>query len=261
MHGPSVIPTGFVREIPKLSIKTFDLADVVAGGDGYSGRRGRGIDPTTGRISNNQPDNRDMQGDYKYHRVEESPFVDGVFIPDGSQGPVQIDSAGHIFPYCPTTDNWSWAYIWAGGKLPLPIAERMSATLAGIDYSSSEHSVLVVHANKGITFDLDAIRRGNPGYQVLRFRAVTGNVEAESEKGATVSADIWVLVDGQVQFKRREFSNYNNEAMITIPLHTKDRFLTLATTDSGNSYRCDQIIFGNPQLELAGPDIPRSDTK
>ena len=32
----------FVREIPKRTIKTFDLVDVVAGGDGFSGRRERG---------------------------------------------------------------------------------------------------------------------------------------------------------------------------------------------------------------------------
>ena len=43
-------PPAFVREIPKRTIKTFDLVDVVAGGDGFSGRRNRGIDPTSGRI-------------------------------------------------------------------------------------------------------------------------------------------------------------------------------------------------------------------
>ena len=45
----------FVREIPSHTIKTLDLVDVVAGGDGFSGRRGRGIDPTTGRIGESSP--------------------------------------------------------------------------------------------------------------------------------------------------------------------------------------------------------------
>ena len=37
-----VSPASFVREIPKPTIKTFDLVDVVAGGDGFSGKRDRG---------------------------------------------------------------------------------------------------------------------------------------------------------------------------------------------------------------------------
>jgi hypothetical protein len=39
----------FIRELPGRTIKILDLVDVVAGGDGFSGRRNRGIDPTTGR--------------------------------------------------------------------------------------------------------------------------------------------------------------------------------------------------------------------
>ena len=169
---PAAKSASFIREIPKQIIKTLDLVDVVAGGDGFSGRRGRGIDPTTGRISDIQSGKvYEIHGDYKYHRVEGVPFVDGVFIPEGSKGPVQIDSAGHVFPDCPKTDNNSWVNVWAGGKLPQAIAARMAADLEGIDYFSPGHGALLMHANKGLTFDLDAIRRGNPNHKVLRFRA------------------------------------------------------------------------------------------
>jgi hypothetical protein len=264
-HALVVIPVAesarFVRQMPKPSVTTLDLVDMVAGGDGHSSRRGRGIDPTTGLTNNVQPENVNAQGDYKYHRVAGSPLVDGIFIPDGSKGPVQIDSAGHTFPDCPTTDNCSWAYVWAGGELPPAIGSRMSAKLAGVDYTATEHSLLVIHSNKGITFDLAAVRRSNPGCEVLRFRATAGNVEAESEKGAAVSADIWVLVDGEVRFKRREFNSYNGAAPVAIPIRASDRFLTLAVTDAGNSYMCDQIIFGDPKLELAMPKVPPSDAK
>ena len=57
--GWSAAPTGFVREIPKRTIKTFDLVDVVAGGDGFSGRRGHGIDPTNGRPTDRTPKDPD----------------------------------------------------------------------------------------------------------------------------------------------------------------------------------------------------------
>ena len=48
---PSAKPVKFVRKIPKRVIKTLDLVDVVAGGDGFGKARDRGIDPTTGRTT------------------------------------------------------------------------------------------------------------------------------------------------------------------------------------------------------------------
>ena len=46
-----------------------------------------------------------------------------------------------------------------------------------------------------------------------------------------------------------------------IAIGDNDRFLTLAATDGGNTYMCDQIIFGDPRLELMGEKIPVNDTK
>ena len=48
--GPPAEPANFVRAIPKRTIRALDLVDVVAGGDGFSGRRNAGIDPNSGRI-------------------------------------------------------------------------------------------------------------------------------------------------------------------------------------------------------------------
>ena len=87
MLGPSAKPANFVRQIAKHTVKVFDLVDVVAGGDGFSGRRNRGIDPSNGRAVDTGQSKLDILGDGKYHRVEAMPFVDGVFIPDGRVGP------------------------------------------------------------------------------------------------------------------------------------------------------------------------------
>ena len=114
-------PSDFVREIPKRTIKTFDLVDVVAGGDGFSGRRGHGIDATNGRPTDawpKDPDDANVTGDGKYHRALGLPFVDGVFIPDGRLAPVRIDSAGHTFADCPETCNQTGFPVWAGGAIP-----------------------------------------------------------------------------------------------------------------------------------------------
>ena len=116
----------FVRNIPGQSnptIKTFDLVDVVAGGNGFSGQRGRGIDPTNGRSIDTPFKTRkdasanviyNIIGDEKYHRVEATPLVDGVFIPSGRSGAVQVDSANHTFAEFGPTDGMTGMTIWAG---------------------------------------------------------------------------------------------------------------------------------------------------
>ena len=53
-------------------------------------------------------------------------------------------------------------------------------------------------------------------------------------KESTVRPDLWVLIDGQVRFRRREINGYNGAFPITTPIHDKDRFLTLVSTDTGN---------------------------
>ena len=82
-----------------------------------------GIDPTNGRPTDTWPPTgrHVVAGDGKYHRVEGLPFVDGVFIPDGRLGPVQIDSAGHIFDDFPASCNQTGYHVWAGGAIPVRI--------------------------------------------------------------------------------------------------------------------------------------------
>jgi hypothetical protein len=258
---PASMPSNFVRQIPQRTIRSLDLVDVVAGGDGFSGRRNHGIDVTNGRPTDMLPKdpNTEFVGDGKYHHVEELPFVDGVFIPDGRLGPTRIDSAGHIFGDFPVTCNRTGAPIWAAGTIPavqFPNRQiRVRTTLGDTDYASSGHGLLFMPGNQGITFDLDAIRRANPGHKLVRFRAVTGNTEDVSGKGYPnpLFADVWVLVDGQVRFRRREINGYTGAFSIAFPIAEKDHFLTLMATDGGNGIEWDWIVFGDPRIEV----VPR----
>jgi hypothetical protein len=234
----------FIREMPTRPIKTLDLVDVVAGGDGFSGKRNRGIDPRTGKAVDTEVLDNPTFGDGKYHCVVGHPYIDGVFIPGGN-APTQLDSGGHTYPWFPKTDNKTCESFWTGGL------GNDSAMLENTDYASANHGVLLVNANKGITFNLEAIWKANPGYKPLRFRAVAGNAERASEKGEPVYADVWVFVDGQVSWRRRQINRYNGAMPIMIPLTANDRFLTLVATDGGNGYQQDHIIFGDPRLELA----------
>jgi hypothetical protein len=249
--APSNKRVDFVRSVPRQVVKPLDLVDIVAGGNGFSGRRNRGIDPTTGQICEARPDvpNPYYKGDYKYHRVEGLPFVDGVFIPDGSKGPVQVDSAGHTFDGFPKTANVGNGIIWTG-TLP---AYAGSLTLGGVNYTEPGHGALVLYTSKGITFDLKAIRRANPGCRLLRFSAVAGNTEIEVPMG-TGTANLWVLVDGQVRWRRREINGIQGAMAIVVAIQQKDRFLTLVADDAGSNIWSDSILFGDPRIEFVAAE-------
>ena len=267
--APSAVPVDFAREVPNFKIKTFDLVDAVAGGDGYSGKRNSSIDPTTGRRSHAvefmislQPKQQIKPfGDRKYHRAEELPFVDGVFIPDGSEGPVQLDSAGHMWDWCPKTVNQTVTHIWAGGAIPSNYV-ALSTAIGDVDYSKDGHGLLLMHANVGITFDLNAVRRRNPGWTVTRFLSVLKSVE---QTGETV-VDYWILVDGKMRDRHRQFNKVGQAFPIAVPIDSEDRFLTLIITDGNDGFRWDCVIFGDPRLELVEAKIqqhnfPKADAK
>ena len=250
-------PVDFVREIPRApTLKTLDLADVVAGGDGFSGRRNRGIDSTNGRIATAVfPQTSGFaKGDGRYHRVDEMAFVDGVFIPDGRSGPVQIDSASHTFSDFITGSNLCGRRIWAAGMFPKgdpALTHGIRTLLGNIDYARPEHGCLLLVANNGITFDLQAIRRANPGYRLLQFRSMAGNSDPDSmTTNVWRFADLWVFVDGQIRFRRREINGYGGAFPISVPVGENDRFLTLVSTDGGNGIEGDDILMGDPRLEL-----------
>jgi hypothetical protein len=258
-------PSHFVREIPKRRLKVLDLVDVVAGGNGFSGRRGHGIDVTNGRPSDRQPPSPcfALRGDGKYHRAEGLLYVDGVFVPDGQTGRVRVDSAGHVFDGFPLSPPETAFNVWAGG--PIPTNDHFRAgnvsfptELDGVDYASPGHGLLFMYASKGITFDLDAIRRANPGCTLSQFRAVAANmVTVRSAKSEGYwCADIWVFVDGQARFQRRRINRSNGVYSIMIPLGRNDRFLTLAATDGGDGNDWDLVLFGDPRLELSAMADP-----
>ena len=189
-------PSNFVRSSPGR-LKTLDLVDVVAGGDGFSGQRNKGIDPISGESSMRWTR---WRSPLAWRRTVSSRGGNAVrrrrVRSRRREGPVQVDSAGHVFDGFPTTTNTTWQYIWAGGSLAV---DRVSTTLGAIDYASPDHGLLYFNGNAAITFDLDAIRRANAGCKLLRFRAMAANPGDD----VNFYADIWVLVDGEKRFQRR----------------------------------------------------------
>jgi len=234
----------FIREIPRSTARTFDLVDVIAGGDGFSQRRNRGISSSTGEvITRALRDDEVPPGDGLYHRVPWSPLIDGVFVPDGRKGAVQTDSAGHTFDRFSNLTSYTASSVWAGGKiLAADPTLNIPTVLNGVDYSSKDHGLLFMHANKAVTFSLDAIRKANPGFKITRFLTMSSSMAG--------SVDAWFLVDGKERFSRCKISQSYSAMPITISIRENEHFLTLAVTDGGDGIGGDWMIFGDPRLEM-----------
>jgi hypothetical protein len=254
----------FARKIDSPSglvwrgLMTVDLADVVGGGNGRgTGRTEIGIDPLSGQRCDYY--SRDRQGDRRYVPVPEDRYIDGVFVPQGDVTQI-VSTMGHVFEECPVTNNIFYAGIFTGSGKNLADYHRRpaQASLGGRLYGTLEYPSIFMHANLGITFDLDAIRSDLPGFTVERFVSDAGLSSDTPRQG---NVDMWVLVDGQVRYSSLSFREKGKAISIDIPLRSSDRFLSLVVTDGGDEDRpsvpgsrstdSDWCVFGYPRLGLS----------
>ncbi len=236
---------------------SLDVADLIAGGDGTTKRRGRGIDPATGRAGALPPVGA-VAGDHAYHRVRGFRALDGGFVPAGSNGRVQVDSRGRLFAFPPTADATT-GHVRAGGPIPTaPGADPFATTLGTTDHAGPGHALIAAHSNVGVTIDLAALRRLHPGLDLKTFRATVGNTlaPAASAFGDRPRADAYVIVDGVARFRRDKFTPDAGPIDVAVDLLPTDRFLTLAVTDGGDGIAGDHVLWGDPVL-TATPASPR----
>lgn len=239
-------PQRFVRDLAAIPIP-LDVADLVSGGDGSTHRRGGMIDPSSGAAGALDPI-ADFDGDGAYHLVPSLPAINGCFVPDGSAGDVQVDSAGHRIPL-PKTDGSSYDMIVGGNSVPVEsLAQKIRTVVGGVDYSRPGHWLLFLHANVGLTFDLAAIRRLHPGLSLSRFRATVGNSFPRNINGGDLPADIYCIVDGVSRFQRRQFHR-TDTFTADVPINDSERFLTIVTTDGGVGNDGHDILLGDCVLE------------
>jgi len=230
-----------------------DLADIVGGGNGFgTGRKGGGIDPTTGKLVAELSMSAKVQEECRYSEVVENRYIDGVFVPLGDETPQIVTSRGDVFEECPKTDGRYWVEITNKPIIGFPQDpdSMRLAQLNGVEYGSNTHPGIMMHANTGITFDLEAIRSIIPNSRIRRFTSFCGL--SETLNGLPLmddaSADMWVLVDGQRREKIHvDFSNKSND-FITVLINDNDRFLTLISCSDWNAG--DWTLFGDPVLDL-----------
>ncbi|WP_161488018.1 NPCBM/NEW2 domain-containing protein [Sedimentisphaera cyanobacteriorum] len=227
-----------------------DLADIVSAGNGFgSGREAVELNPASAEFS--KISSEDRTADNRFRSVK-SPFIDGVFVPNGALRQI-IASAGHLFKQCPET----MGNYYVGITENLNRLDDRPIELNGIDYGKDKNSSIFMHANIGITFDLEALRNQLDGASLRNFKADIGVCNSSWQQ---CNADFWVLIDGELKYSRTNVTEKGVIDSLNIKINPEDRFLTLVTTDGGDpevlykdgepiySIQSDWCIFAEPMI-------------
>ena len=228
--------------------KDINLADVVGGGSGFGNElTGRCINLSTGvlylRLKSGE-----RYTDNQYHPSVELPFVDGVFVPDGGEGPVQVTSAGHLWEDCPDTTGIFYEGIYTGSRTRVSV--RHGFVLNDVKYGTVEHPAIVTHTNAGVTFDIALLRPTLADLKIVRFEALCGvSQDAKQAYPGNVS-DFYVLVDGEKRFEAKGVGVLSGPKNVSVELSKEDRFLTLISTDGDMTPNHDWSFYAEPRLVL-----------
>jgi hypothetical protein len=252
---------GFVRAIDsKTNLvwkgQNLDLADIVSLGNGQgSGKFTGRINPVGGYTDDENTPDIPTKG---YLPLTKSPFIDGIFVPNGAEKQI-VSTQGDVFGECPSTSGIYHADLVANPRLNLFKAEFRKGTIRfdGQVYGDRDHPCVVFHANLGVTFNLNAIRAAYPERTISRFVSKIGI--ADLEESHSCNADFWVLIDGKVRYSMKNVKQKGLLKELAVEISPTDRFLTLAVTDGGDedmpgfynrAITCDWGVFVGPVLEL-----------
>lgn len=225
------------RELALLGGGPINLSDIVAGGNGFGmAAKGHGIHPGTGEATTGETGFITIEKCDEWIAVPSNPFVDGVFVPKTSVA--TVSSTGLQIADLPPTSGQTWDYFKYG-----PSGGFTVNTINGIDYNAEPNWILGIHANKGITFDLQAFRDRHE-FQAGHFQAVFGHGGAKDES----TLDVAVFLDGKRVMELKDFAAQQAGHPIDVALPEAARFLTLVVTEGGQGLTHDQAILGNPEI-------------
>ena len=237
-------------EVLKLSGGALDLGDMVGGGNGHgTGKTGSGLLLETGEMETsklgfhrNVKPNRLTPNRISLPETNASRFVKGVFLPNGGEsGQAKLTIApGIVLKDIPPTSGLAWDIVRFG-----LLNAQTHARINGVDYAAAGHSVLGLHANAAVVFDLAAIREAN-GVGDLRLTAAVGfGVKA----GAAASkADFAIYLDGERALHRVGLTKSDSLA-VDLPIPAAVKFLTLMATDGGDGIGSDLLFLGDARLQ------------
>ena len=248
---------GLRSEMAKLAGEGWYLADIVGGGNGRgTGTKNLAIDLRSGKpiaerlgFHRELPVNQLMRvlGAEANKQVGSNqapgPLAKWVFIPDG-RSTVLVDEERAV-QGVPATSGHAWDAIRNGS-----LNAQVSTSLTGIDYAASGHSILGLHANSGITFDLSHLLDQD---STLGF-TLTGVVGFGSgDGGAGTRADFSLYIDQELKFQKLKLNKQETVTLeVAVPAGAKT--LTLIATDGGDGIGHDLLFIGDAKLTPVKPE-------
>jgi hypothetical protein len=147
----------------------------------------------------------------------------------------------------PKTSGQSWDAIRNG-----PLNAQVSTKLDGVEYKEEGHSILGLHANAGITFDLNEIRKGT-GTGTFKLNAKLGF--GASLGAADSRADFFVYLDGSVALEAKGLKK-SSTLPIDLSIPPTAQFLTLVATEGDDNIGSDLLFLGDARLYPEKQDNP-----
>lgn len=232
-------------ELAKLTGEGLDLADMIGGGNGHgTGVKGAGLHIGNGTVVK---DKLGYHRDIKANRLQKPEwgnantpkFVQWLFVPDGREE-VNVAFKKPVKGVPPTSAH-TWDAIRNG-----PLASQVSTTIDGADFAKEGHSILGLHANSAVTFDLKEIRQAS-GYAKMRFTAFVGF--GASKQTAKSLADFTVFIGSEQKFQRLKMRK-DESAHLDLIIPANAPTLTLIATDGGDGISSDLLFLGDAKLTL-----------
>lgn len=225
--------------ISTLQSEAISLAGIVAGRNGLGAPlQGIGINPADGKMAVGATGFIDIKRHDVLIPVPLNEFVDGVFVPKSNA--VTITTTGIKVDDLLASSGKTWDYIKSGIS-----SGSTENQIDGVDYSKSPNSVLAIHANKGITFDLKKMREAHH-FSDCRLQGVFGNSGASGQS----QLDFSIYVDGKRVLHLKDFPAQAKGHQVDLQLKDSARFLTLVTTEGKQGISHDQAVFGNPRIVM-----------
>lgn len=242
------------------------LSDLVLGGDGYGSSKEpvANFDPNTGNAVAYLI-GRHNKSENDYRMIESTPFLDGIFVPNGKNQ--VVSSAGHVFAECPQTSGMCYHGVSFDKNCKyFPEIQDLYRSNRHLDF---DESAIYMHSNVGMTIDLNAMREAFPGQTIRRFRTTVGTAFSSSAYGQFTAVreaapyytefDVWIVVDGRL-YQKFEKVRWDSLIDINVPVTSGDRFLSILSTDGQTDLKdgnlpthYDLCALSDPRFEVEIP--------
>jgi hypothetical protein len=252
-----------------LGPNELSVVDIICGSAPGEYRSAGSIDPELGTWStlpwSESKGVRGKAGTGKVIPVEWNPWIHGIFIPAPNCERLTIDLGGNSVPSSSLVGG-AWGPIWARRRIERrldPLAAQADRDVEGfwgagtttalLDRSRwVRDGVVGMHANVGVTLDLDAIRRGY-GVSLRSLRGVLAHLEqsyVSQPFQPQALSTFQIYVDGELRYERNSFCRQDGDAMFGTELLDSDKLLSFIVTDGNDGPVYDRVILLDPLFEI-----------